>query len=101
MINVESLMLFKPSMLDGEDDHQVLPTIEDFAPHILEELEEFTILRRKEHVTHRGQKEIWQINLKGKTPRRAKWYEWTRLEIKFPHVSLESFGDQNPPNGEV
>jgi hypothetical protein len=41
-------------MLDGEEDHQVLPIIEDFALHALEELEEDTIMQRKEWVTRRG-----------------------------------------------
>jgi hypothetical protein len=31
-------------MLDEEEEHQVLPTMEDLAPHGLEELKEETIL---------------------------------------------------------
>jgi hypothetical protein len=42
-------------MLDGEEDHQFLPTIKDFAPHTLEELKEDIIMQQKEWVTHRGQ----------------------------------------------
>jgi hypothetical protein len=101
VVNMEYLKLFKPSMLDEEEEHQVLPTVEDLAPHGLEELKEDTVLQHKEWTTHRGQQEMWQIGLKGQTARKAKWYERNQIASKFPHLSLASFGDQNPPNGEV
>ena len=44
MVNVEYLKLFKPSMFDEEEDHMLLPIVEDFTPHALEELNEDTIL---------------------------------------------------------
>jgi hypothetical protein len=40
VVNMEYLKLFKPSMLDEEEEHQVLPTIQDLTPHGLEELKE-------------------------------------------------------------
>jgi hypothetical protein len=40
VVNVENLKLFEPSMLDEEEEHQVLLTVEDLAPHGLEELKE-------------------------------------------------------------
>ena len=40
MVNVEYMKLFKASMLDGEEDHHVLPTIEYFVTHTLNELKE-------------------------------------------------------------
>jgi hypothetical protein len=46
MINVEKLKLFEPSMLDGTNEEQVLPTLEDFALKALEKLEN-TILQKK------------------------------------------------------
>jgi hypothetical protein len=54
VVNVEYLKLFEPSMLDEEEEHQVLPTVEDFAPHTLEELKrtQFCNTRR---ITRRGQ----------------------------------------------
>jgi hypothetical protein len=42
---MEYLRLFEPSMLDGEQDPKEYPTIEDFAPHIFEELEDDKILQ--------------------------------------------------------
>jgi hypothetical protein len=43
VVNMENLKLFEPSMLDEEEEHQVLPTVEDLAPHGLEELKEDTV----------------------------------------------------------
>jgi hypothetical protein len=44
MVNVEYLKLFGPSMLDEEENHQVLHIVEYFTPHILEELKEDIVL---------------------------------------------------------
>jgi hypothetical protein len=75
VVNVEYLKLFEPSMYDEEEEHQVLPTVEDLAPHGLEELKEDTFLQHKEWTTCRRQQEIWNIGLKGHSARKAKWYE--------------------------
>jgi hypothetical protein len=40
MVNVEYMRLFELSMFDGEENHQVLPTIEYFVTHTLNELKE-------------------------------------------------------------
>jgi hypothetical protein len=52
--NVEYLKLFEPSMPDEEEEHQVLPTVEELAPHGLTELKEDMSLQHKEKTTHRG-----------------------------------------------
>jgi hypothetical protein len=44
VVNVECLNLFEPSIMDEEGEHQVLPIVEDFAPHTLEYLKEGTVL---------------------------------------------------------
>jgi hypothetical protein len=51
VVNVENLKLFEPSMLYEEEEHQVLLTIKDFAPHGLEELNEDIVLQHKEWTT--------------------------------------------------
>jgi hypothetical protein len=38
------MKLFEPSMLDGEEAQQVLPIVEDFALHTLEELKEDKVM---------------------------------------------------------
>jgi hypothetical protein len=42
IMNVENLKLYEPSMLDQEEE-EVLPSIEDLAPHAHAELVEDTI----------------------------------------------------------
>ena len=59
MVNMENLKLFKPSMVDEEEEHQVLPTVEDLAPHGLEELKENTVMQWKEQKTCKGQQQMW------------------------------------------
>jgi hypothetical protein len=54
VVNVENLKLFEPSMMDEEEEHPVLSTIEDLTPHGLEELKEDIVLQHKERMTHRG-----------------------------------------------
>jgi hypothetical protein len=40
VVNMEYLKLFKYFMLDEEEEHHILPTVEDLAPHALEDLKE-------------------------------------------------------------
>ena len=46
--NVENLKFFEPSMIDEEEEHQVLRTMEDVAPHGIEELKEDKFLQHNE-----------------------------------------------------
>jgi hypothetical protein len=41
VVNVDNIKCYDPSMLDQEEE-QVLPSIEDLAPNVQEELEEDT-----------------------------------------------------------
>jgi hypothetical protein len=101
VVNVENLKLFKPSMLDEEEEHQVLPTIEDLAPHGIEELKEDIVLQHKEQNNlHRTTRNVVDWS-QGTDSKESKWYERNQIASKFPHLSLVAFGDQNPPNGEV
>jgi hypothetical protein len=100
-VNVEYLNLFEPSMLDEEEERQVIPTVEDLAPHGPEEFKEKMVLQHKEWTTRRGQQEIWKIDIKGETTRKVMRYERNQIASKFPHLSLAAFRDQNPPNREV
>jgi len=79
VVNVENLKLYEPSILDQEEE-QVLPTIEDFAPDAQAELAEYTVLQNKSRTTRQGQHYLWQIGLKGKLPGKAKWYSKEKVE---------------------
>jgi hypothetical protein len=98
---LEYLKLFEPSMLDEEEEHQLLPNIEYHTLHGLEELKEDIVLQHKEWITYRAQHEMWKIGLKGQTAKKVKWYERNHIASNSPHLSLTTFGDQNPPDGEV
>jgi hypothetical protein len=73
MVNAKYLKLFEPSILDEEEEPQVLPSIEEFTPHTLEYLKENLVLQCKERVTHRGLHEMWKICLKGQISRKEMW----------------------------
>jgi hypothetical protein len=96
---MENLKLFKPSMLDEEEENQVCMNIEYLAPRRLEELKEDTVLRHKEWTTCRGQQEMWKIGLKGQTTKKVNWYERNHIASKFPHLSLAAFGAKILPMG--
>jgi hypothetical protein len=64
-------------------------------------LKEDIVLQHKEWTTRRGKQEMWNIGLKGQITMKTMWYKRNHIERKFPHLSWEYFGDQNPPNGEV
>jgi hypothetical protein len=83
--NVDNIKLYKPSMLDQEDE-QVLPSIEDLAPNAQAELEEDTVLQKRSRTTRQGQHELWKIGLNGQLLGKAKWYSNEKVEEKFPHL---------------
>jgi len=51
MVNVEYLKLLEPSMIDEEEENQVLSTVEYLSPHGLKELNEVTFSYHKEKAT--------------------------------------------------
>jgi hypothetical protein len=44
IVNVENLKLYKPPMIMGENASIQVPTVDDFAPKYLDELQEYVIL---------------------------------------------------------
>jgi hypothetical protein len=72
VLNVEYLNFFEPSMLDEEEENHVLPTVENLAPHGLEELKEDIVMQHKEWTNCIGQQKMWHIGLKEQTSRKVK-----------------------------
>ena len=85
VVNVENLKLYESSMLDQEEG-QVLPSVEDLALDTQAELIEDTVLQKSCKTTRQGQRDLWQIGLKGQLPSKAKWYTREKVEEKFPHL---------------
>jgi len=58
VVNVENIKLYEPSMLDQENERQVLPTIKDLAPKAQVEFTKDTVLLKKLITTRLGQQEF-------------------------------------------
>jgi len=59
--------MFDPSMITEDEATigEVLPSIKDIAPNIIDELKEDFVLHKKVYTTRKGQEEIWFVGLKG------------------------------------
>ena len=86
VVNVENLRLYEPPLIvDYESDIQ-LPSIEDFSPKFLDELEEDDILDRRTHTSRRGNVDYVWVGLKGIKPSKAKWMEVEKVRDMYPHL---------------
>jgi len=81
-INVENLRLYQ-----GENIQ--IPSIEDFSPEFLEELQQDTILDRKVRTSRGGNVEYLRVGLKGTNPRKSKWIEIGRVMEPYPHLFVD------------
>jgi hypothetical protein len=52
VVNVENLKLYEPPMIMDEDESIQVPTIDDFSPKYLDELQEDVILDRRIRTSH-------------------------------------------------
>jgi hypothetical protein len=86
VVNVENLKLYELSMLDMDQDEQVLPFIEDLALDAQEELVEDTILQKQSRTTRHGKHDLWQVGLKGQLPGKEKSYSREKVKEKFAHL---------------
>ena len=96
-MNVDNLKLYKPSMLDQEEEH-VQPSMEDLAldPHA--NFTEDTIFQKRSRTTRNGQHNLCKNVLKGQLQGKVKWYTREKVErqISLPQL-VKQIGDQNPP----
>ena len=54
VVNVESLCLYEPPLIDDQGSDVQLTSIEDFSPEFLDKLKEDTILHRRTRASKRG-----------------------------------------------
>jgi hypothetical protein len=47
VVNVENLRLYEPPMIEDQGENVQIPSIEDFAPEYMNELQDDTILEKK------------------------------------------------------
>lgn len=65
IVNANNLRLYEPSILDENEEGQVLPSIEYLTLDAWEELLEDTIIKKNIRMNQMGQHELWQVGLKG------------------------------------
>ena len=63
-----------------------MPSIEDFSPEFLDELEEDAILDRRTRTSRRGNVDYVWVGLKGNKPSKEKWMEVEKVRDLYPHL---------------
>ena len=53
VVNVENLKLFEPPMIMDQDEEVSIPSVDEFAPEYLDELQEYIILDIRMGTSHR------------------------------------------------
>ena len=71
IVNVENLKLYEPPMIVDQDVQVKVPSVDDFAPKYLNELQEDVILDKKVRSSRRGDMESLCVGLKGMHPSKA------------------------------
>jgi hypothetical protein len=89
VVNVENLKLYEPPMIMDEDESIQVPTVDDFSPEYLDELQEDVILDRRIRTSQRGDVEYLRVGLKGVKPSKEKWMEIRRVRELYPHLVVE------------
>ena len=86
VVNVDKLKLYEPSMIMDEDESAQIPSIDDFAPECMTELQEDIVLDRKVHTSKRGNVEYLRVGLKCINPSKARWMEIGRVRELYHHL---------------
>jgi len=86
VVNVENLRLFDPPLIDDEGEHVKLPSIDDFSPKYLDELQQDLIHDRRIKTSKRGDVEYLRVGLKGQNPSQAKWLQIEKVRELYPHL---------------
>ena len=72
-------------IIDPEEDTQI-PTVDDFSPEYMNELEEDTILDRRVGTSRWGDVEYLRMGLKGMNPSKEIWIEIEKVRELYPHL---------------
>jgi hypothetical protein len=76
-------------MIMDQGEEVSIPSVDEFSPEYLDELEEYIILDRRTRTSHRGDVDYLRVGLKGTHPRKAKWIEKDKVRELFPHLSVD------------
>ena len=86
VVNVDNLRLFEPPLIDDQGDHVHLPSIDDFFPEYLDELQQDLILDKRIRTSRRWNVEYLTVGLKGQNPSKEKWLEIGKVRELYPHL---------------
>ena len=89
VVNVENLKLYEPPMIIDQDVQVQVPSVDEFAPEYLNELQEDVILDKKVRSSRRGDMEFLCVGLKGMHPSKSQWLETRRVRELYPHLVSE------------
>jgi hypothetical protein len=89
VVIVEKLKLFEPPMIMDQDEEVSIPSVDEFAPEYLDELQEDIILDRKTKTSCRGDVDYFRVGLEGTHPSKTKWIEKDKVRGLFPHLPVD------------
>ena len=79
------MRLFGPPLIDDQEEHVGMPSIDDFSPEYLNELQQDLILDRRTKTSKRGNVQYVRVGLKGQKPSKAKWLQIEKVRELYPH----------------
>jgi hypothetical protein len=88
-VNVGNLKIFEPPMIMDQDKEVSIPSVDEFAPEYLDELQEDIILDRRTRTSCMGDVDYLRVGLKGTHPRKTKWIEKDKVRGLFPHLLVD------------
>jgi hypothetical protein len=89
IVNVENLKLFEPPMIMDQDEEVSIPSVDEFSPEYLDELQEDIIPDRRTRTSYRGDVDYLRVGLRGTCPSKAKWIEKDKVRGLFPHLPID------------
>jgi hypothetical protein len=76
-------------MMMDRDEEVSIPSVDEFAPNYLDELQEYIILDIRKRTSHRGDIDYLRVGLKGTHPSKVKWIEKDKVRGLFPHLLVD------------
>ena len=72
-----------------QDEEVSIPSVDEFSPEYLDELQENIILDRRTSTSRTGDVDYLWVGLKGTHPSKAKWIEKDKVRELFPHLPVD------------
>jgi hypothetical protein len=76
-------------MIMDQDEEVSIPSVDEFAPEYLDELQEDIILDRRMRTSCKSDVDYLRVGLKGTHPSKEKWIKKDRVRELFPHLPTD------------